>query len=319
MDSRDDLVPMVRIKEIAPRLAGQAHSISTEHKVELIDRLTAAGVRAIEATSFVRPDLIPGLADAEQVLARVRRTPGVTFECCVGNELGIRRAAAAGADRAWFLLSADERFARDNIGRSTEESLELLDRLAEVARDEGIGLGTYVIFAWGGPDGPARGGEAFEPIGRRLREVGVEDWILADSAGYASPRQLASLVECAAELTDMAHLTVQIHDARGMGLAGVATLVRLGLRNIDTSLAGSGGHPAMPHLPGGGVCTEDVVQMLDLLGVSTGIDLAAVVEAANWLEQELGVPGLGYVRRVGPVPTAAPGATTIGHFHWTEI
>lgn len=309
--------PSVRLKDIAPRLAGQAHPIPTPFKVELIDRLTGAGVRAIEASSFVRPDLVPGLADAEEVFRRVARRPNVMLECCIGNEQGLRRAAAAGADRAWFLLSADEVFARNNIGRSTAESLVLLERLASVATAAGIRVGTYVIFAWGGPGGRARGPMDLAGIGRRLVGIGVTDWILADSAGYAAPAQMQATIEWAATLNPIDNLTVQVHDTRGMGVADVLRLAELGVRNIDVSLAGSGGHPAMPHTPGGGVCTEDAVQALELSGFDTGIDLPALIETANWLESEAGVPGLGFVRRTGAVPLgdAAPGMTR--EFAWT--
>ncbi|GAA2074241.1 pyruvate carboxyltransferase [Aeromicrobium tamlense] len=306
----------VRLKDIAPRLTFQAYQAPTEHKVELIDRLTAAGLPAIEATSFVRPDLVPGLADAAEVMARVRRPAGVRFECCIGNERGLRDAIEAGMDGAWFLLSADDDFARNNIGRTPEDSLELLAHLREVAEGSGTTVGTYVIFAWGGPSEPARGAETFAPIGRRLREIGVDDWILADSAGYAAPKQMRNLVEGAVELNDLGRLTVQVHDARGMGLANVVELINLGVRNIDVSLGGSGGHPAMPDTPGGGICTEDVVQMLDLLGVDSGVDLDAVIAASNWLADEVGAPTLGFVRKIGSVPSHQP-SDEVSAFNWS--
>jgi hydroxymethylglutaryl-CoA lyase len=308
--------PGVRIRDVAPRLAFQAHAASTADKVELVNRLVAAGVRAIEVSSFVRPDLIPGLADAAEVFARVDRVPGVSLECCVGNARGLERAVDAGADAAWFLLSADDGFARDNIGRTTDESLRELARMRTVADATGIELGTYVIFAWGGPSGPARGADELEPLARRLLDVGVTRWILADSSGYAAPPQIRELVQAAAELVGLDELTVQVHDGRGLGLADVVELVRLGVTRIDTSLAGSGGHPAMPAAQGGGVCTEDAVQLLDLLGLDAGIDLAALIDAANWLEGTVGVPAKGFVRQTGPVPTSAGELPAGSEFRW---
>lgn len=304
-----------RLREIAPRLTFQAHPAPTALKVELVQRLVRAGVRDFELSSFVRPDLVPGLADATEVFAAVRAVPGLTLGCCIGNERGLRAAAAAGADSATFLLSADEDFARANIGRSTAESLAELARLAGLAADLGISLGTYVIFAWGGPTGPARGPADLEPIARRLVDIGVTDWVLADSLGYAAPPQIRELVDAATSHVPAGSLTVQVHDSRGLGVANVLTLAELGVGTIDVSLAGSGGHPAMPGERGGGVCTEDAVQALELAGHETGLDLAALVDTANWLS-DAGVPGLGFVRHVGPVPTAAAASTL--SFAWND-
>ncbi|MFI7123091.1 pyruvate carboxyltransferase [Amycolatopsis sp. NPDC049868] len=292
----------VRIREIAPRLTFQAHPVPTDVKIELVRRLVDAGLRAFELSSFVRPDLIPGLADAEDVFARVPRVPGLSLSCCVGNTRGLARAVDAGADTASFLLSADEDFARANIGRSTADSLAELERMAAYAADRDIVLGTYVIFAWGGPTGPARGGDDFEPLARKLLDIGVDHWILADSSGYAAPRQIRDLVATARGHVPAENITVQIHDARGMGLAALLTLLDLGVGTIDTALAGSGGHPAMPGAQGGGVCTEDAVQLLELSGVHTGIDLSRLIDTANWLATEVGVPCKGFVRQTGPAP-----------------
>ena len=292
----------VRIREIAPRLAFQDHVAPTEVKVELVRRLVDAGIRAFELSSFVRPDLIPGLADAEKVFATVPRVPGLRLGCCVGNLRGLARAIDAGAHSASFLLSADEDFARANTGRSTVDSLAELERMAAYAADHDIVLGTYVIFAWGGPTGPARGGEDLDPLAARLLDIGVDHWILADSSGYAAPPQIRELVTTALARIPAENLTVQIHDARGLGLAALLPLLDLGVRNIDTALAGSGGHPAMPGTRGGGVCTEDAVQLLELSGVDTGIDLPRLIDSANWLAAEAGVPCQGFVRHTGPVP-----------------
>ncbi|WNF01286.1 pyruvate carboxyltransferase [Streptomyces luomodiensis] len=298
----------VRIREIAPRLTFQDHVVPTEVKIELVGRLIDAGVRAFELSSFVRPDLVPGLADAEEVFARVPRVPGLSLGCCVGNTRGLARAVGAGADTAYFLLSADEEFARANTGRSTTDSLRELERMAAFAADRNIVLGTYVIFAWGGPTGPARSGEDLEPLARRLLDIGVDHWILADSSGYAAPPQIRELLTAALRHVPPSNLTVQIHDGRGMGLAALLSLLELGVHAIDTSLAGSGGHPAMPGTQGGGLCTEDAVQLLHLCGVETGIDLPRLIDTANWLTSEVGVPGKGFVRHTGCVPsTAQPG------------
>jgi hydroxymethylglutaryl-CoA lyase len=279
--------------------------VSTENKVELIERLMAAGIKSIEASSFVHPKYVPGLADAEKVFAKVKRRKGVSLECCVGNATGLRRAIDAGADVAWFLLSADEHFARSNIGRSIDDSLAELARMREIAEGSGTLLGTYVIAVFGGLTGLARGPEDFAPVAKRLIELDVRDWILADSCGYAAPPQMRRMIEFAETLTGKSRLVVQVHDSRGMGLANIAELVGLGISNIDCSLAGSGAHPAMPQASVGGVCTEDAVQMLELMGVDTGVDLAALIDTANWFDELLGGCEKGFTRHVGKVPTWA--------------
>jgi len=297
----------VRIRDISPRLTFQAQPATTAQKVELVDRLTAAGVTAVEVSSFVRPDYVPGLADAAEVFAQVQRPEGVSLDCCVGNVTGLKRAIDAGAHTAWFLLSADEGFSEANTGRSTEDSLVVLEQMREQADGSGTRLGTYLIFAWGGPLSPPRHADDLAPLTHRLLAIDVKDWILADSCGYASPRQIQEIVTSTAVLNSMDSLTVQVHDSRGMGVANAVELARMGLRNIDTSLTGAGGHPAAPGVPVGGVCTEDAVQTLELMGFDTGIDLVALIDAANWFDGILGGDEKGYVRRTGPVPLMATG------------
>jgi hydroxymethylglutaryl-CoA lyase len=273
-----------------------------------------AGLRNFELSSFVRPDLVPGLADAAKVFAHYRDVVGLTLGCCVGNERGLRAAADAGADSATFLLSADEDFAIANIGRTTAESLNELEQIAALAANLDTTLGTYVIFAWGGPTGPARGAAELEPLAKRLVDIGVTDWVLADSFGYAAPTQIRDLVGAAAQYVPLEQLTVQVHDNRGMGVADVLELAAIGIGTIDVAVAGSGGHPAMSGQRGGGVCTEDAVQALELAGYDTGIDLAALIETANWLDRA-GVPSLGFLRHSGPVPDATTPSDALS-FHW---
>ena len=247
---------------------------------------------------------MPGLADAEEVFARVGRRPGVSLEACVGNVAGLERAIGAGADAAWFLLAVDDGFSRLNTGRGIEESLAELERMREAAEGSGTQLGTYLIHAFGGPTGTPRGPADLRALLERLVAIGVQDWILADSNGYAAPPQIREMVSFAAGYVGQDRLLVQVHDSRGMGLANVAELGRLEVRQIDTALAGSGGHPAAPDALVGGTCTEDAVQMLELMGIETGLNLQALVEAANWLDGVLGGTGM--------VPTNAQLATQAG-------
>ena len=194
----------------------------------------------------MRPDLVPGLADAADVLAKVTRRDGVSLECCVVGAGGLRRAIDAGADAALFLLSADEGFSQFNSGRSIDESLDALAAMRTLAEGASTELGTYVIFARGGPVGPSRRPQDLDGLLRRLLDLVVDRWVLADSGGYAAPRQIADTVQFAASLNSMEAITVQVHDSRGMGLADVAELARIGATNIDTSITGAGGHPLAP-------------------------------------------------------------------------
>ena len=294
----------VRLREISPRLGFQAHQIPTAEKIEYIDKITAAGVRAVEVTSFVNPAMVPGLADAAEVLAKVKRPQGASMECCVGNVKGLQRAIDAGADAAYALLSADELFSRGNTGRSVAEMLEELGRMRELAAAQGFRLGSYIIAAFGGPVSLPRGSADIRPLLERLAALDIQDVILADSCGYAAPRQIQEMTAFAATLVPLERMSLQIHDSRGMGVAGVLAAVDAGLLQIDAALAGSGAHPAAP--PGllvGGVCTEDVVQMLDRTGIETGVDLPALVEAAGQLNALLGGRERGFTRISGPVPT----------------
>ncbi|MET3953148.1 hydroxymethylglutaryl-CoA lyase [Rhodococcus sp. OAS809] len=307
----------VRIKDISPRLGFQAHpAVDTDTKVRLVNELIAAGVPAIEVSSFVRPDLIPGLADADEVFARVDRRPGVSLECCVGNLRGLERAIDAGADAAWFLLSADEDFARNNIGRTMRQSLDELERMQERASSASITLGTYLIFAWGGPTSRPRTPDDLTTLTDPLMSMGVSKWILADSSGYAAPHQMRETVSYALSLVEPDDITVQIHDDRGLGLANVLELISLGVKNIDAALAGSGGHPAILTGRGAGMCTEDLVQLLELQGHETGIDLTSLITTANWLVDTVGIPGRGFTRAVGAVPSADGPTPQSARFSW---
>ncbi len=286
--------------------------VETSVKVELVDRLTAAGITAVEVSSFVSPKLVPGVADAANVFARVRRGPGISLECCVANLTGIKRAIDAGAHAAWFLLAVDDGFSRLNTGRGIEESLSELERMRVAAAGSGTQLGTYLIHAFGGPVGTPRGPADLRALMDRLVAIGVRDWILADSNGYAAPPQMRAMVGFAAGYVGQDRLRVQVHDSRGMGLANLAELGCMGVAGIDTALAGSGGHPAAPDALVGGTCTEDAVQMFELMGIDTGTDLQALIEAANWLDGVLGGAGMGFLRRTGRVPTDAQQATQAG-------
>lgn len=295
----------IRIRDVSPRLSLQAHSVPTLRKLELVERLVDAGVQAIEVSSFVNPKLVPGLADAEQVFAGIPRRSGLSLECCVGNLRGLERAIDARVDAAWYLLAADDAFSIANIGKSIDASLVELKAMRALAESHGMRFGTYIIATWGGPTGPSRTPSDLTCLFEALTGIGVLEWILADSFGYAGPGQMRDMIEFAANYIARDQMTIQIHDSRGLGLANVAELLMQGVAQVDATLAGGGAHPALsPEQQVGGLCTEDLVQLLDLMGVDTGIDLSRLIDTANWLETVVGLPGRGFVRHVGAVPPA---------------
>jgi len=214
------------------------------------------------------------------------------------------------------MLSMDEAFSQQNIGRSVDQSIAALAAIREHADGSGVAIGTYVIGAFGGPTGPARDSGQLGAFLDRLVSVGVDRWIIADSFGYAGPLQVRHVFRDIAERASGTDVTLQIHDSRGMGLAGVAEFLAAGFSRVDGALAGSGAHPAMPGARVGGVCTEDLVQMLHLMDVVTGIDLESLIESANWLTALLGEPGGGFVRHSGPVPDGRPGSRPVGDLDW---
>ncbi len=273
----------------------------TEVKLEILEALLDVGFTRIEVTGFARPDVLPQLADAAELLARAPRHPGVVLRALAPNLRGAQRAAEAGADAMVAVLCCSETYSRRNQGMTIEESLDDVLRIHAVARRAGIGLtvalGLAFFCPYEGATPPAR----VLRLTRALRDDGIDSLYLATSAGMADPRHVASL--CRAVLAEHpgARLGLHLHDTNGMALANALAGLDAGVASLEGSIAGMGGGIAMPDaLPGcGNVATEDLVAMLEQMGVRTGVDVERLGEVGAAIAARLGVPSRSRLSRVG--------------------
>ena len=277
----------VTVYEVGPRdgLQNEPDPLGTDVKVELIERLAAAGLPAVEATSFVRPDWVPQLADAEQVAAALRHGRGTRYPVLVPNAGGLRRAIDAGVEEIAVFGSATESFARRNLNRSVDESLAMFAPVVEQARIAGLRVRGYVSMVWGDPWEGAVPVEQAAGAARRLWELGLDELALGDTIGVATPLAVQRVIE----VIDVPReaIAVHFHDTYGQALANVLAALQAGITTVDSSVAGLGGCPYAQSATGN-LATEDLVYMLDGLGVETGVDLAVVVDTARWIARRLG-------------------------------
>jgi len=294
----------VTIYEVGPRdgLQNEATLLSTEQKVELIGRLARAGLRRIEAGSFVHPRAVPPMADSDQVLARLDRQPGVVYGGLVLNEHGYRRAVAAGVDEVHFAFAVTESFNQRNQRQTPEESLALAADLARRARADGLRLTLTLAAAFGCPfEGPVDEGRVIE-FARLGAEAGVDEIVLADTIGVGVPSQAGRLVRRVLEATGgRVPIGVHLHNTRNTGLANAYAALEAGAVVFDASVGGLGGCPFAPNATGN-IATEDLVYMLERMGVATGIDLDALIATARWLQDVVGHRLEGMVMKAGPFP-----------------
>jgi hydroxymethylglutaryl-CoA lyase len=299
-----DPPPEVRIREVGPRdgFQNEPEVIATDDKVRLIGMLAASGVPRLEVTSFVRPDVIPQLADAEEVLGRIDHPEGVAYSVLIPNERGLERALALRDrfDEANLFLSATETHNRKNVNRSIAESLEGLGRTIERARGEGLRCEGVISVAFGCPfEGEVPPQRVFE-IAERLAEAGCEEVSFGDTTGMANPRQVGEFFAAASERLGEVELTAHFHNTRGQGLANVLAALAEGVESFESAFGELGGSPVSPGATGN-ISTEDLVSMLDEMGIETGIDLAALIEASRAAQDLLGRPLGAHVLRAGPV------------------
>ncbi len=284
----NDLPASVRVKEVGPRDGLQAESVilSTEDKLRLISCLADAGLREIETTSFVHPEAIPPLADAEEVFANLKRRPGVVYSAIVPNEKGAERAVEAGADEIQVFLAATESYNQSNVGMSVEESLEQAARIAEIVRGADTPFVAVLSVAFGCPyEGPVAQERVLELSGR-LIELGAEEIAYGDTTGMAYPTQVRALSEAYRERYPEVPLRMHFHNTRGMGLANVLAALEAGVDRIDASVGGLGGSPFAEGATGN-IPTEDLVHMLHEMGIETGVNLEALIGCARLLEELL--------------------------------
>lgn len=282
----------VRVYEVGPRdgLQNEAAPISTDAKLRFIALLADAGLREIEATSFVSPRAIPQLADADELMQRLERRSGVRYPVLVPNERGLARAEAAGADAVCVFTAASEPFTRANINMSIAESIDAFRPVVAHARTAGWWSRGYVSTAFGCPYQGEVGEAAVVGVATQLLELGVGELSIGDTIGVAGPSDVRRVIGALLGAGIPAgSLAMHFHDTRGTALANVATALELGIRCFDASTGGTGGCPYAPGAAGN-LATEDLVYLLDREGLSHGVDLDALLVAASHVSETLGRP-----------------------------
>jgi isopropylmalate/homocitrate/citramalate synthase len=280
----------VRIYEVGPRdgLQNEATPIPLDTKVEFIERLASAGLREIEATSFVSPRAIPQLADADDLLQRLPRDVGVRYPVLVPNERGMARAEAAGADALAVFTAATDAFTERNIGMTVDESLAAFEPVLRRAEALGWWRRAYISTAFGCPYTGAVDPHRAVDVATRLLELGVDEVCFGDTIGVGVPSQVAVLTGAAVQAgIPVERVAFHFHDTRGTALANVAAGLDAGVRCFDSSTGGTGGCPYAPGAAGN-LATEDLVYLLDASGFEHGVDLANVLEAARFIAAALG-------------------------------
>ena len=299
-----ELPSQVRIREVGPRdgFQNEPEVVPTAEKVRLIEMLSRTGLRRLEVTSFVRPDVIPQLADGDEVLAAADLPDDVSVSVLIPNEKGLERALR---QRERFhevncFLSASETHNQRNVNRSVEESLSGLERVIGRALAEGLRSEGVISVAFGCPyEGHVPPDRVFE-IARRLVDAGAEEIAFGDTTGMANPRQVKDFVPAAREALPGVELTAHFHNTRGQGLANVLAALEAGVDSFESSFGELGGCP-VPRGATGNVATEDVVSMLHEMGVETGVSLERLLEAARAAQEVLGRPLGSHVLTAGPV------------------
>ncbi len=280
----------VRIVEVGPRDGLQNEPgpiIPTETKVTLIDRLAAAGIRHIEAASFVSPKWVPQMGDATAVMAGIDRRSDVIYSALTPNVKGLEGAIAAKASEVAVFSAASEAFTQKNINCSIAESLERFVPLIEQARDAGIRVRGYVSTVLGCPYQGEIDPAQVAAVSRELIDMGCYEVSLGDTIGTGTPLKAKKMLEVVAKEVTMDRLAAHFHDTYGQALANLYAVLEEGIAVIDSSTAGLGGCPYAKGASGN-VATEDVLYLLQGLGIETGIDLQAVVNTGHWITRELG-------------------------------
>ncbi|BAL22861.1 hydroxymethylglutaryl-CoA lyase [Azoarcus sp. KH32C] len=279
----------VRIVDVGPRdgLQNEKQVVATGTKVELIARLAEAGLKTIEATSFVSPKWVPQMGDNAEVMARIARRPGVAYPVLTPNLKGFEAALAAGAEEVAVFGAASESFSQKNINCSIAESLERFRPVTEAARAAGVKVRGYVSCVAGCPyEGPVAPEKVAE-VAATLMEMGCYEVSLGDTIGSGNPANISRMLEAVMKCVPVERLAGHYHDTYGMAAVNIYASLQMGVSVFDASVGGLGGCPYAAGASGN-VATEDVVWLLNGLGVETGIDLERLVDIAAWISGELG-------------------------------
>jgi len=282
-------IPTIKIVEVGPRdgLQNERGEVPTDVKVQLIERLADAGLPAVEATAFVSPKWIPQMADHTEVLERIRRKPGVSYPVLTPNLKGFEAARAAGATEVAIFGAASEAFSKKNINCTIAESLERFKPVVDAAKGANVKVRGYVSCVLGCPYEGEIKPERVADVAAALYEMGCYEVSLGDTIGTGTPGKTKAMIEACAKRVPLEKLAGHYHDTYGQALANIYASYETGVRTFDASVAGLGGCPYAAGASGN-VATEDVVYMLNGLGVRTGIDLKRLVEIGRWICGVLG-------------------------------
>ncbi|WP_413084459.1 hydroxymethylglutaryl-CoA lyase, partial [Tepidimonas sp.] len=281
----------VRIVEVGPRdgLQNEPQPVPTEVKVELVQRLQAAGLREIEVTSYVSPKWVPQMADNHAVMAAVQRQPGVRYAVLVPNLKGLQAALADRPDEIVVFGAASEAFSQRNINCSIAESIERFAPVVEAARAAGVAVRGAISCALGCPyEGDVPAARVAE-VAQRFKAIGVQRVDVADTIGVGTPLKVQRVIAAVAQHYDLDHVSGHFHDTYGQALANTLAALQMGVWNFQSSVAGLGGCPYARGATGN-VATEDLVYLLHGLDIDTGIDLRALAETGAWISARLGRP-----------------------------
>jgi hydroxymethylglutaryl-CoA lyase len=297
-----NLPSSVTIVEVGPRdgLQNETAFVPTEQKIALIERLAETGLKRIEITSFVHPKAIPQLQDSEEVVKRIDQASALTYSTLVPNEKGLERALAAGVREIGLFVSASETHNQKNVRMSVADSLKGFRTIAEKALAARIRMRGYVVTAFGCPYEGRISPEKVEFIIDEYQSLGVQEIALGDTTGMANPVMVCRMVERLLPRFTQAALALHFHDTRGLALANILAALEQGVRVFDGSVGGLGGCPYAPGASGN-VATEDLVNMLEEMGINTGIDLSKLIECAQFAREIIGKDLPGHLVQAGRV------------------
>ena len=283
------LPSQVKIVEVGPRdgLQNEKTMVPTDTKVALINRLNDAGLSVIEATAFVSPKWVPQMADASDVMAKITRKPGVTYPVLAPNLKGLEAAIAAGATEVAVFGAASESFSQKNINCSIAESLDRFRPVVDAARDAGLSVRGYVSCVLGCPYEGEIAAQKVAEVAKALYDMGCYEISLGDTIGTGTPAKAQAMISKVAAHVPIEKLAAHFHDTYGQALANLLAALQMGVATIDSSVAGLGGCPYAKGASGN-VATEDVVYMLNGLGIETGIDLEKLAATGSWICDQIG-------------------------------
>jgi isopropylmalate/homocitrate/citramalate synthase len=287
------------LREVGPRdgLQNEEQVLPPQTRAELVDRLAAAGLKRIEAASFVNPERVPQMAGAEEVVATLDRRDGVAYSGLALNDRGYERLRETGLDEVSFAVGATESFSERNAGVSVEGALDDAERIVKRATEDGLRASLTISVAFGCPFEGAVDPQRVLAIAERLAATEADELVLADTIGVGTPTNVWALVEQVAAFGKP--VGGHFHNTRNTGYANAYAAVGAGASLLDASVGGLGGCPFAPEATGN-IATEDLVYMLEGEGVETGVDLDKLIEISRWLEELLGRQLEGYLYRAGP-------------------